>query len=662
MTQKIINIAKVLLSKKEKLVFLFNFHRIGTVNKKNPFYILHTVSEKLFRIQIRFLSLFGEFVSLNDIRDYENLSKINFSVTFDDGSSTVLKIIPYLREKSIPYAICLSTEVLEKGYGIRDKVYMIINNIDENKLFDFVEQKIGKQIGVDKDNFSFYHITKDARLDSSFVENEIINPLFKTINNWEKIIEDEKPYFSIDDIKKNFVDDALATIVNHGDRHFNMTNSSNEEIEEDMQRSMDKFKKYFSIEPKYYAVPFGSITQNLLINLTNILREYNYQGIMWVNNSGNIIKNKYKAQLLQLTRIHNPTSFARIIIAIVTSMLKSQSTIISLIQNGFSSNENAPKIIAGHEPHLALAFENLVSQGKDYASDIKFYNYLFTMNPYKNWMPDYYAVKQPEHDMIESIGYNFYIQFKLQDELINGVYWRSWRKLPFAMAPGSLPFYEAVKHTPIIAIYKPSATAEYVGGKKVSWKNVRVEGHILNVSKNRRTEEKLKENAFIEVYDSCPNVIKSLLKKANKKYYFSIHRTPEFYKWRYDSYPLAKVRYLILQEDNIPKGYFVTLNNGEMMFISDFFCASTGYFSILIQKCLNLCSSLRLGSLGIETSLYKISEHIKTNYNSEQYEFNNIYAFNEEFSEVKHLSKKICSKWQELVFHETQASGDVLLR
>ena len=120
MTQKIINIAKVLLSKKAKLVFLFNFHRIGTVNKKNPFHLLHTVSEKLFRIQIRFLSLFGEFVSLNDIRDYKNLSKINFSVTFDDGSRTVLKIVPYLREKSIPYAICLSTEVLEKGYGIRD--------------------------------------------------------------------------------------------------------------------------------------------------------------------------------------------------------------------------------------------------------------------------------------------------------------------------------------------------------------------------------------------------------------------------------------------------------------------------------------------------------------------------------------------------------------
>ena len=82
---------------------------------------------------------------------------------------------------------------------------------------------------------------------------------------------------------------------------------------------------------------------------------------------------------MQLTRIHNPTSFARIIIAIVTSMLKSQSTIISLLQDGFSSNENAPKIITGYEPHLALAFENLVSQGKDYASDIKFYNYFIKL-------------------------------------------------------------------------------------------------------------------------------------------------------------------------------------------------------------------------------------------------------------------------------------------
>ena len=201
-----------------------------------------------------------------------------------------------------------------------------------------------------------------------------------------------------------------------------------------------------------------------------------------------------------------------------------------------------------------------------------------------------------------------------------------------------------------------------MGGKKVTWKNVRVEGHILNVSKNRRTEENLKENAFIEVYDSCPNVIKSLTKKANEKYHFSIHRTPEFYKWRYDSYPLAKVKYLILKEDNIPKGYFVTLNNNKMIFISDFFCISTEHFLILLQNCLHLCSTLKLGSLGIETSLYELSERIKKNYNSKEYEFSNIYAFNEGFSKMKHMFKEINSKWPELVFHETQASGDVLLR
>jgi peptidoglycan/xylan/chitin deacetylase (PgdA/CDA1 family) len=653
---------RLFINKEIKFVFVFNFHRIGNVDPKNPFHKLHTVGEKLFKTQMLFLSFFGKFVSLEEIRNNKNLSKLNFALTFDDGSRSILKVIPFLRKRNIPYGICLCTEILEKGYGTRDKVYIIIQKIKKEKLYDFVKEKMGNTWNIPMEEFSFYHFSKSNNRDVSFIEDKIINPLFETIDDTAKIIEMEQPYFTIDDIKKHFIGDKLATIVNHSHRHINQANSTYEEIKKDIQTSIDIFSKDLNFTPVYYAVPFGTVKQNLLVNLTNILRENNYRGILWVSCNSNIIKNKYESQMMQLTRIHNAKSYTEIIKTLIISLLESQSSVISLVYERSFSNNNTPEVIAGYEPQPALAFENLVSQGKDYSSDIEFYNYLFTKNPYKNQMPDYYAVQKTGTNTIESIGYNFYIQFNLNDVLINGNYWRSWRKLPFTMASGRLPFFEAVKHTAISAIYKPSAAAEYVGSKKVSWKKIMVQGHILNISKNRRKIEPYNENVNIEVYEACPDIIKLLTKKANEKYYFSIHRTPEFYKWRYDSYPLAEVRYLILYENNIPKGYFVTLQNKKLIFISDFFCESTEYFSILLQKCIYLSVSLKLRSVGIETSLIEISKYIKKNYISKHYEFSNVYAFNEKFTEMKQLFNETEAKWSELVFHETQASGDVLLR
>jgi len=107
MIQKILTTLKILLNKKTKLVFVFNFHRIGIVNKKIPFHILHTIRLGLFKIQIQIFSLFGKFISISVINEYENLSKINFSITFDEGSRTILRIVPYLRKRSIPGDVLL---------------------------------------------------------------------------------------------------------------------------------------------------------------------------------------------------------------------------------------------------------------------------------------------------------------------------------------------------------------------------------------------------------------------------------------------------------------------------------------------------------------------------------------------------------------------------
>ena len=65
---------RLFINKEIKFVFVFNFHRIGNVDPKNPFHKLHTVGEKLFKTQMLFLSFFGKFVSLEEIRNNKNLS------------------------------------------------------------------------------------------------------------------------------------------------------------------------------------------------------------------------------------------------------------------------------------------------------------------------------------------------------------------------------------------------------------------------------------------------------------------------------------------------------------------------------------------------------------------------------------------------------------
>ena len=51
--------------------------------------MLHTISEKQFKKQIRLLSGLGSFDSLDEICNNTLKSKINLSITFDDVSKTV---------------------------------------------------------------------------------------------------------------------------------------------------------------------------------------------------------------------------------------------------------------------------------------------------------------------------------------------------------------------------------------------------------------------------------------------------------------------------------------------------------------------------------------------------------------------------------------------
>ena len=144
------------------------------------------LNQKQFKNQIRLLSYLGSFVSLDEIYNNTLRSKINFSITFDDVSKTVLKATQFLESKEIPYALGPTVNSTNNGFGWRDKVYFIIKNYDSYRLYDYVKNILGDNLKLGEKDFSFYHFTKSNDFNSNYILNKVINPLFEKIYKIDK--------------------------------------------------------------------------------------------------------------------------------------------------------------------------------------------------------------------------------------------------------------------------------------------------------------------------------------------------------------------------------------------------------------------------------------------------------------------------------------------
>ena len=127
------------------------------------------------------------------------------------------------------------------------------------------------------------------------MRDKIIEPLFKKIPRSRIVNDDRRAYLSWEDIRTHFLKNKLVTIANHSSEHLNMTRLSKEEVDKDVKLSQKLFSEQLSMEPKYYAVPFGHVKKNILYNLNYTLRTYRYHGIFWVTNGYNYCGAKSKS-------------------------------------------------------------------------------------------------------------------------------------------------------------------------------------------------------------------------------------------------------------------------------------------------------------------------------------------------------------------------------
>ena len=641
----------LLLKNNEKLIICLNYHRIGSVDKNNPFHRLHTVNLNLFKFQILFLKLFGNFVSPAQIKDYANLSNINFCITFDDVSVTVLKIKSFLESRKIPYSIAPCIKITENGYGDRDKVYFVDHYIDKQTIYDFTANVLKDDFNEPFESFSFYKFTKNSNYDLKLVHELITEKLFNKIDN--KFLKNfhERNYLSWNDLKTHFINNDLVTIINHSYSHNNFENSRFDDINHDLILSIKKFKEELNFTPNFYAVPFGQPTENLTYDLTYLLRENNYSGIFWVTGNSNMYKSKLNNQLLHINRIHVPTSVLYFFIAIFKSILYSNKAIIDSMKVN-NTDSNSFVINKSNNESKYLSVENILREKKDYASSKSYFNYFFTQNIYKAKAYNYYT--SINKNRIKVLGANFFLNFIFQTKLINGSIWSNWRNFSNSSNISSgVMLRSATKDFPILGAYKSSKYAiNFYVGKY--WRKIKVYNAKWDIKSNSTND--------FYTCDSFDNDFIPLIKNFNKNIFFSVLRNDLFYKWRYDKYPLTFHKYVYLKSTKTPSCFCVVLYNNSIGSISDFVYDDIDDLSKLFKSVESFLKSKGVLKVMIESSrlevinLIKNNTGINTNYFFNYYHFNNRKLNNIDLHNFNENSEN------SNIFHETRASGDVLLR
>ncbi len=688
------NIRRALFDPNEKITFIFNYHRIGKVDLNNPFHRLHTVGNKSFKLQIKLMRLLGKVVSLEEIYQERDLEKINFAITFDDISSTVLDVTKFLEAHNIPWAWGPSIQITENGMGWRDKVYFILNHYSEDELFNFVSSILGEESVPNREKFSFYAFSKSDSIHSEIMEKKIIDKLYEPISSnpkYEQYLNKAKSqnYLSWDFLRSFYGDSqrntSLATLMNHSLNHYNLATLSRDQIFKDIDLSALKIREELNIKPDYFAVPFGAVEGNLLNDLNDALHSMNYKGVLWVTNSSNLtFKRDYplKAsstnkrvsdekienypQMLHLSRIHAPNGIIGFFKSIIIAMIKASRSVIDhsyLNESNDTSSEFS--LISTSEPKRSLQVENLLRYGKDYSSSLDYYRYLFSQNIFKQDRDDYYMIEKNRR--IESIGYNFHMKYNLLGSEYLGIYWAGWRKLSFVENNHhSMLLLKAMKEEPIIGSYKPNEEVKRAFRSK-NWRKTTV--NIFNLNEfsisNKYTGYDIKK------FHVAPNEIDVIVQsnRSNNEI-FTINRSKKYYQWRFDQYSKISglsCSYYVLYNAGHPSSFLVALErNGKKsdVYISDFICHSNeDFFSLYSVLRHDLLKSDERGNLNIhlETSSASIASVINS---KDSYaltgSYENFYYFNRKY--FKNHWSIIDNYFEKSLLHETQATGDVLPR
>ena len=630
-------------------VIVANYHRIGAVDPTNPLHRLHTVPTDVFAAQVDHIQSHGKVVSLDDVRTCRGLSDVNFVITFDDVPAAAMDGISVLLERDLPLTLSVCSQLANNGWGTRDKVYCIDTYADPDHVARAVRAVLPHTAGPDP--ISFYHLTKSDDLDPDLVTSKLIDPLFAGIESHASPFLDGNGYLSWQQIR-DLAASPLVTVANHTDSHTNLAATPGDRLADEIRAAHTQIARHIGRPPRYVAVPFGRYQQRLAIDCIEILHPLNYHGILWVGQVANLVRAPYEHQLLQLTRLHTPTTLDDFVAQLATVLDTRLDAAVWQVPGRRHSEPVA--IVESSDQQRSARFEMVVRQGKDYASSPQFYRHLFTNNPAKGQRPDFYAVERAGR--IEATAYNAHAFFRFGEVTVPGVYLASWRKLPEShpTAAGRL-IHAMTTREAVVGVHRPSRRAEPAFRH---WHRIpvwRLNIPVTDIDGMAR----LDRTAELDRFDDA---ILPLTTALTREAGFSLARDPAFYRWRHETYPLATCRYVLLYRHDLPVAYAVLLQCGDRLQIADWYATSVSAYTQLVLAVHDSARAHAAVSIDLDTSDQALARALATRFpSSSTTSGSNFYHLN-----VARLAElgvtEVDEMWSRCRFHETATTGDVLIR
>jgi peptidoglycan/xylan/chitin deacetylase (PgdA/CDA1 family) len=238
--------------------FIFPFYHL--VAEKEPSYIRHlypSVTPEQFVADLEFLLKYYQPASADDLKQYvgngKRAWKKKFFLSFDDGLKECYEIVyPILKEKGIPAAFFINTGFVENpSMFFRFKTSLIIDKISNSTVEKKIRETAG-YLGISTSGKANL-IRKVGNL--AYSDTEKINHVAKILDiDFEKFLKEEKPYMTLDQIKK--LDDEGFIIGSHSIDHPLFSELDEKIQKEQFEKSMKFVTSHFNPAILAFAFPF----------------------------------------------------------------------------------------------------------------------------------------------------------------------------------------------------------------------------------------------------------------------------------------------------------------------------------------------------------------------------------------------------------------------
>lgn len=205
------------------------------------------------------------------------------TVTFDDAYSSVFdEGLEVLEQLNIPATIFVIGSTLNGRVFWRDKIRFIESRGVTKDFVEYLRSK-NADAGITSQNF-YEHSKKNSFI--SITPNELLVNLMDDFLVKLGMAEEVRNYCACDDFK--LISHPLVTYGNHTTNHFVLDTLSAENISREIRNCHDVLQSYSDIATSnYFSVPFGG-TKSLSENMSDVLKEIGYKGILLSTNRINM--------------------------------------------------------------------------------------------------------------------------------------------------------------------------------------------------------------------------------------------------------------------------------------------------------------------------------------------------------------------------------------